>query len=113
MKIGQVEKITQLSAHTIRYYEKLGLINTAAKDNSGHRDYTTKDVELINWVNCLKKSGMPLSKIKLFVTLSHKNEATISLEILEEHLEKLESQLKDIHHYIAVTQSKIKNLKSA
>ena len=82
------------------------------KDNSGHRDYNPKDIELINWVSCLKKSGMPLSKIKLFVSTSQQQKSPENIMILEEHLSKLESQLTDINHYISVTKKKIKNLKS-
>lgn len=110
MKIADVSRKTGLSAHTIRYYEKQGLVNPPAKDESGHRAFTDRDVELLNWVACLKKSGMSLNKIKTYVAAFDEENNPLATEILEQHLEKLKHQLVDIHHYIDVTDTKIKRL---
>lgn len=112
MKISTVSQQTGLSTHTIRYYEKQGLVHPPAKDVSGHRYYTPKDVELLNWVACLKKSGMPLSQIKTYVQAFDADDQT-ALIILEQHLEKLQKQHQDIEHYLEVTAHKIQQLKNA
>lgn len=112
MKIGEVSEQTGLSAHTIRYYEKLGLIAKPEKDDSGHRRYGRQGVELLNWIACLKKSGMPLSKIQSYVDSFNADDTAVIVNILEEHLVKLRSQQLDIVHYIDVTSNKIKRLKS-
>lgn len=111
MKIADVSRKTGLSAHTIRYYEKQGLVNPPSKDASGHRAFTEKEVELLNWVACLKKSGMSLSKIKTYVAAFDGENNPLATDILEQHLEKLKIQQQDIHHYIDVTSNKIKRLK--
>lgn len=111
MKIADVSRITGLSTHTIRYYEKQGLVNTPTKDESGHRDFSDKEVELLNWVSCLKKSGMSLSKIKTYVVAFDSEDSPLATDILEQHLIKLKDQMQDIHHYIDVTANKIKRLK--
>lgn len=111
MKIADVSRKTGLSAHTIRYYEKQGLVSPPAKDGSGHRAFSEKEVELLNWVSCLKKSGMPLSKIKTYVAAFDAEDNPLATDILEQHLFKLRQQLEDIHHYIDVTDIKIKRLK--
>lgn len=111
MKIADVSRKTGLSAHTIRYYEKQGLVNAPVKDVSGHRAFTEKEVELLNWVACLKKSGMSLSKIKTYVAAFEGDDNGLATDILEEHLIKLKQQAEDIHHYIDVTDIKIKRLK--
>ena len=113
MKIGAVSEQTGLSTHTIRYYEKLGLINKATKDSSGHRVYSLKGIELLNWIACLKKSGMSLSKINTYVAGYNEDNVDVVIEILEEHLKKLHTQQQDIAHYIEVTADKINRLKSA
>ncbi len=113
MKIGQVSKIIDLSTYTIRYYEKIGLLEKPQKNQSGHRIYSQKDVELINWVTCLKKSGMSLEKIKQY-SQAYTHEKKHKLEkLLEMHLEKLKSQQVDLKHYIDVTEVKLKKLKNS
>ncbi|KZM42112.1 MerR family transcriptional regulator [Marinomonas sp. SBI22] len=111
MKIADVSRKTGLSAHTIRYYEKQGLVKTPAKDASGHRAFSEKEVELLNWVACLKKSGMSLNKIKAYVAAFEADDSPLATDILEQHLLKLKNQQEDIHHYIDVTSEKIKRLK--
>ncbi|MGB1239435.1 MAG: MerR family transcriptional regulator [Pseudomonadales bacterium] len=110
MKIGQISAQTGLSAHTIRYYEKRGLIAVASKDSSGHRAYSTDDLELLNWIGCMKKSGMSLARIQQYVEASASGDRSTACAMLEEHLVRLEQQRKDIEHYIEVTAHKITSL---
>jgi len=113
MKIGQLSEVTGLSTYTIRYYEKMGLLHKAEKNSSGHRVYNSTDLELMNWVTCLKKSGMPLQKIKEYVNAYQNKENMTLAKILELHLTKLKTQKTDIEHYIDVTSEKLNKLKSA
>ncbi|WP_420549216.1 MerR family transcriptional regulator [Curvivirga sp.] len=113
MKIGELAKETGVSTHTLRYYEKIGLIDTAAKDASGHRNYGAFELDLINWVVCLKKSGMPLEKIKTYVAAFKTGDANNMREMLEAHLVKLHKQQADIEHYLDVTERKLASLKKS
>lgn len=111
MKIGQLSKEVGISVYTIRYYEKIGLLQKPLKDQSGHRTYSGKDIKLINWVACLKNSGMPLEKIKLYSKAYLRDENNQVEGILEQHLLKLKSKQLDIAHYIDVTEQKLLRLK--
>ncbi len=111
MKIGQLSEQSGLSAHTIRYYEKMGLIEKPQKDGSGHRHYESGDLELINWVSCLKKSGMSLQKIREYTAAFHGDNDEILVDILTLHLDKLRAQQEDIEHYLDVTSEKLSRLK--
>ncbi|MCV6621983.1 MAG: MerR family transcriptional regulator [Cellvibrionaceae bacterium] len=110
MKIKEVSEFTGISAHTIRYYEKQGVLELPKKDSSGHRNYSDTDVDLINWVACMKNSGMSLRDIKGYVTASMEGRNEDALVALRIHLEKLKEQKKNIDHYIDVTEAKIKRL---
>ncbi|MBL4659599.1 MAG: MerR family transcriptional regulator [Alcanivoracaceae bacterium] len=112
MKIGQLSKSIDISTFTIRYYEKIGLLNQPLKDESGHRVYDKKDLELINWVTCLKKSGMSLERIKEYTKAYRNDEDNKVAKLLELHLQKLKTQQIDLQHYIDVTVKKLKNLKN-
>jgi DNA-binding transcriptional MerR regulator len=113
MKIGSVSDQTGLGIHAIRYYEKQGLIRAPAKDASGHRNYDVKDIEMLNWVSCMKNSGMSLSKIKQYTKAFYNNDKPTCTELLEEHLKHLSEQHEDISHYIDVTKDKIIRFKNA
>jgi DNA-binding transcriptional MerR regulator len=112
VKIGAVSKETGLGIHTIRYYEKQGLIKTLIKDVSGHRIYNLKDVELLNWINCMKKSGMPLSRIQEYSKAFYGGNINTCLTLLQDHLQHLDKQQQDLRHYIDVTEDKISSIKS-
>jgi len=112
MKIGQLSQKIGLSTYTIRYYEKIGLLQQPQKNDSGHRVYTHKDVELINWVSCLKKSGMSLERIKEYAQAFWGDENAKLEQLLDLHLEKLKSQQLDLEHYIEVTVHKLQKLRS-
>ena len=62
--IGQVSKKTGLGVHTLRYYEKEGLLPFVSKTSSGLRTYSDNDLGWIKMIECLKATGMPLTGIK-------------------------------------------------
>ncbi len=107
MKIGTVSKKTGLGIHTIRYYEKQALIKQLEKDASGHRIYNAQDVDMLNWISCMKSSGMSLNKIKRYTSAFYGEEYETCIAFLEEHLQHLTTQKANIAHYIDVTNSKI------
>ena len=111
MKIAELSQKSGLSKFTIRYYEKINLLDKPIKDQSGHRFYAAKDVEIVNWVTCLKKSGMPLEKIKEYTKAYKNNENNKVSDLLEIHLLNLKSQQSDLKHYIQVTNEKLNKLK--
>ncbi len=112
MKIGNVSRETGIGIHTIRFYEKQGLIRKPEKDLSGHRNYRPKDIELLNWIVCMKNSGMPLSRIQRYSAAFYQEENDVCLTLLTEHLAHLNEQQLNLQHYIAVTKKKITRLKT-
>ena len=102
MKIGAVSDETGLGIHTIRYYEKQGLIKKPEKDASGHRAYDSRDIEILNWVSCMKNSGMSLNKIKLYTKAFYdenpdKLEATYGrlIPVLVKAIQELRQEIRD------------------
>ena len=106
MNIKNISKQTGLSAHTLRYYEKIGLILSVDRDAKGHRDYSEKDVVWIEFIKRLKATRMPLDEIRKFAALRLQGEDTIEerLKMLENHYQRVEAQMQDL----LVNQQKIK-----
>ncbi|WP_248923974.1 MerR family transcriptional regulator [Paenibacillus hamazuiensis] len=65
--IGQVADLTGLSIHTLRYYEKEGIMPAVTRNESGIRMYSSKDIEALEFIGCLRATGMSISDIKHFV----------------------------------------------
>jgi MerR family transcriptional regulator, aldehyde-responsive regulator len=110
MKIGLVSENTGLSVHAIRYYEKQRLIRPAEKDGSGHRYFSDRDVELLNWILCMKNSGMSLTKIRLYAAAFYRDDSAQCLALLQEHMNNLQQKQHDLSHYLSVTRHKIEKL---
>ena len=82
MDIKTISKITGLSAHTLRYYEKIGLLLNIERDSKGYRDYSEKDVVWIEFIKRLKATNMPLNEIKKFAVLRSKGDSTIQNRVV-------------------------------
>lgn len=67
MKIGELAKATEVSAHTLRYYEKQGLIDAPGRGVSGYRDYRSSDVERIRFIRGAQSLGFSLAEIRKII----------------------------------------------
>ncbi|MEA4815439.1 MAG: MerR family transcriptional regulator [Lachnospiraceae bacterium] len=128
MTIKEVSKNTGLTADTLRYYEKIGMIPIIRRDENGIRSYNDSDIRLINFVLRLKRAGMTLEKIIEYVELAKEGDSTAEArkKLLEEQRENIIfriSELKEsldlidykIEHYfscvISDTKEAVENLK--
>ena len=109
MTIQEVSVKTGLSSHTLRYYEKIGLITPVNRNSSGHRNYNKKDLDIIEFIKKLKLTGMPIKEISRLTALLSKNEESYSerLEILEKHRLSIENRLKTTQDFLNYLKSKI------
>lgn len=88
MTIGEISKITEISAYTMRYYEKKGIIRVS-RDNVGRRIYSENDVEWMTFIKRLKDTGMLLRDIKIYSDLRYQGDETVKvrMKLLIEHRE--------------------------
>ncbi len=108
-KIKEVVRKIGISAHTIRYYEKEGIIPHITRNASGIRQFTDADIYWLELVTCFKNTNMPVADIKKIVELSQIGDSTIEerKEILEKHKSKIEDAMKALEKAKAKVQSKI------
>ena len=101
MNIKKFSELTHVSAYTLRYYEKIGVLRHVARNASGHRFFTDKDIDWIGFVKRLKEMGMPLENIKKYADLREQGDATSMLrkKLLEDHVVMVEEkiQLESLH----------------
>lgn len=107
--IGQVAKKMGLTAHTLRYYDKEGLLPSMRKSSSGLRVFTEVDIEWLIIVECLKGCGMPLKDIKQYIEMCRQGDETIAqrLEMFKKQKENLEAQKAQIEQHMEKINYKI------
>ena len=96
--IQQVASMTGLSTHTLRYYEKIGLIKNVQRDQTGYRQYTDVDLAWIQFLIRLRVTGMSMLKVKQFSDLRQKGDSTITArkELLEEHYKDVLGKIEEL-----------------
>lgn len=107
--IQQISNITGLTVHTLRYYEKIGLLNGVDRDVNGYRQYTESDISWINFLIRLRVTGMPVAEMKQFSDLRGQGDSTISFrrELLENHQKSVLEQIKDLQNNLCKIEEKI------
>jgi DNA-binding transcriptional MerR regulator len=107
--IQQVAQQTGLSIDTLRYYERIGLLEPVSRASSGHRRYRQKDIAWIGLLINLRETGMPLAQMIHFAELRRQGDATAAerLHLLEEHQRALDEQMKKLELHMSALQQKI------
>ncbi|WP_285726583.1 MerR family transcriptional regulator [Psychromicrobium xiongbiense] len=108
--IAQVAEQTGLSQHTLRYYERDGLMPGAvARSSSGHRQYTEADLRMIILISRLRSTGMHIRDIRRYAELLRQGPGNEGerLEILRVHRDQVLKQLADMTENLRAVEDKI------
>lgn len=95
--IREVCEKTGLTAHTLRYYEKEGLLVQVHRTAGGIRSYSDEDLETLGLICCLKNTGMPLAEIARFIQLTQAGDQTLKerCDILRTHREHVLEHMEE------------------
>ncbi|HEY2193851.1 MAG TPA: MerR family transcriptional regulator [Actinomycetospora sp.] len=106
--ISEVAEITGITAHTLRYYERIGLVETA-RDAAGRRVYDRDALGRIAFVTWLRLSGMPIASVGRYLELVKAGPDTRDerLALLLEQRAAIVAQLRDLQGALAVVDYKI------
>jgi DNA-binding transcriptional MerR regulator len=109
MKIGELAKRSGLSTYTIRYYERIGLLPHADRDQSGQRNYDASILTWIEFLGRLKTTGMPIRDMLQYAALRERGVGTEAKRqaLLEQHRERVRAQLADLQACLLVLDGKI------
>jgi len=96
-----------MTTHTLRYYERVGLIQPVGRAQNGHRRYSDADEAWLKFLHCMRKTNMPIRQIQRYASLRARPEETASerRKILEEHRAILAAQMTALQEaHTALTQ---------
>ncbi len=109
MQIGEVSKKYCISAETLRYYEKIGLIPKVPKSTSGIRVYGQEECNWINFIVKMRKAGLSIESLKSYTTLFNAGTTTIAKrkEILIQQHQKLQEEVEQMTQVMQLLEQKI------
>lgn len=109
MNIQKFARLSGISAHTLRYYEKIGLLRNVGRTKQGHRDYSENERVWIDFIKRLKDTGMPLKDIRHYADLRAKGDATAQarMDLLINHAKVLEDRLHQENEHLEKLKQKI------
>ena len=97
LSIAAAGQRTGVSPHTLRYYERIGLIDPVGRDDSGRRVYSDADLTRVDFLRKLRSTGMPITKMQEYVEMVRRGPSTepARLALLEDHRRRV---LHDLEH---------------
>jgi DNA-binding transcriptional MerR regulator len=117
LSISEAARVTGLSAHTLRYYERAGLmLDRVDRAESTHRRYSERDIDWVVLLTRMRKTGMPIRLVRRYAELVREGDGNEQerLALLEEHrrgvlaqLEEVASNLEAIDYKISVYREKL------
>lgn len=109
MKISTLSEATGLSIDTLRFYEKIGLIDPPPRDDAGRRDYPEEVIGWIAFLGQLNATGMPQSERIRYAELRRQGAATYTArrEMLEAHREVIRERLALLQDTLALMDRKV------
>jgi DNA-binding transcriptional MerR regulator len=109
MRIAEVSERYGISADTLRYYERIGLIPPVNRNQSGIRDYDEIDVRRVEFIKCMRSAGLPIEALIEYVGLVQQGDNTLEArkEILMEQREQLLARMEEMQKTLDVLDYKI------
>ena len=114
MNMSEFSSLVELSPHTLRYYEKIGLLKNVQRNSSGHRMYSSMDFKWISFIKRLKETAMPLEEILEYAKLREVGSESVMLRkiLLEQHKENLRVHIDQQQKHLQALEDKINLYKS-
>jgi DNA-binding transcriptional MerR regulator len=107
--IAEMAERTGVSAHTLRYYERAGLLEPVERGSGGHRRYDDEDLVRIQFLTKLRSTGMPIRQIREYAELMRGGDETheFRLALLEAHRDAVRAHLAETERNLELIDYKI------
>ncbi len=113
LTVREASAFTGLSAHTLRYYERIGLLLPVSRNAGGHRRYAQTDLEHLRFLHCLRDTGMSIQRMQQYAALLPQGRASLEarLELLETHKQDVRAHIQELEDKLAIIDAKIDRFK--
>jgi DNA-binding transcriptional MerR regulator len=109
LTIAEVAALSGLSAHTLRYYERIGLLDPVARVHGGQRRYDADDLAWLAVLQRLRATGMPIRDMQRYAELRRQGDSTVALRraLLEAHRDEVLERIAELQRDLATVTDKI------
>ncbi|HEU0297162.1 MAG TPA: MerR family transcriptional regulator [Anaerolineales bacterium] len=109
LTIQEVARATGLTTHTLRYYERIGLIHPINREENTRRCYTAEDVGWINFLLKLRATGMSIKDMQRYAELQRQGDETLleRVEMLKSLRDQVETHLEELSENLKLVRYKI------
>jgi DNA-binding transcriptional MerR regulator len=107
--IGEVVARTGLSAHTLRWYERIGLLEHPARSQSGQRRFSDRDLDWLGFLGKLRLTAMPVADMVRYADLRREGDHTAAArrELLVRHRDEVRQRIADLQTTLLIIDCKI------
>lgn len=114
LTIREAAEVTGIGEHTLRYYERIALLEPIHRNASGHRRYRREDLGWIGLLTCLRQTGMPIRAMQQFAAWQREGDPTGEkrLALLETHQRDVLARQREIAEYLKGIEHKIEAYQS-
>jgi DNA-binding transcriptional MerR regulator len=111
LTIQQAAAATGLTVHTLRYYERIGLIDPIPRQDNKRRHYRDEDIQWITFLTKLRSTGLPVRQMLRYAELRRQGDSKESVSerkaLLEQHTHSLETALLELQSTLGIMHKKI------
>ena len=106
--VGEMAKLLGVTASTLRYYDKEGLLPFVERSSGGIRMFRESDIEWLRVIECMKKAGMSIKDIRQYIELALKGDDTIELRLMmfRRQKEVLQQKMAEMQHTMVMVEYK-------
>ncbi len=114
MRIAEVSKKYDISADTLRYYERIGLLEHVRRNESGIRDYSEADCTRIQFIKCMRGASVSIEALIEYMQLFAEGDSTVAARkaLLEEQRDLVQERINEMQAGLDRLNYKIENYDS-
>ena len=109
LTIQEAAAFVGLSAHTLRYYERAGLLEPVARSAGGQRRYAPGDLDRLRFLHCLRETGMPIRRMQEYAALAREGRATLAarIDLLAAHRRDVRERADALQRALGIIDAKL------
>ena len=102
--VGEMARVTDIPASTLRYYDQEGLLPFVSRSKGGIRMFSEADYSTLMVIDCLKKSGLSIKEIRSFMNLAQEGDSSLKERqaMFEKRREAVKEQIQELEHTLAL-----------
>jgi DNA-binding transcriptional MerR regulator len=107
--VSEAAERVGLTTHTLRWYEQEGLVEPVGRDSAGRRRYTQEDLDRLNMLTCLRRTGMPVRDMRRYAELVRQGDvsAVARMALFQRHRERVLERIAELQEDLKYIQHKI------